>query len=455
MKVIGIIAEYNPFHNGHAWQIRKIREITKADYIVIAMSGDFVQRGAPAIIDKYARARMALVCGADLVIELPALWATSSAERFAAASVALFDKMSCVDGLCFGAETDRLPLLKQISDILVEESTTYQSALSSYLKGGLNFPSARARAVCDTFSQNTDTKAAPGCDASMPQRRKVTPETLGEILTTPNNILAIEYLKALKRRDSSVEPILLKREGAGYHEEDIRADSKSPAASATAIRKILLQFGAGTQSAARSTSTESRRLSGTPASLCKAMPPQALLVLNDYLSKNPAVQADDFSSILGYLLLSATPETLSSIGDCNTDIANRLVGNRMHFCSFTQFCEQNKSRDITYTRMSRILLHTILRFTEEDYRHFCALDAIPYLRILGLRRDSTALLREIKTRSAAPLVTKLASAGGILSGDALALLKKDIFAADLYEQIKAQKNRTTTRSEYARKIVVL
>ena len=127
----------------------------------------------------------------------------------------------------------------------------------------------------------------------------------------------------------------------------------------------------------------------------------------------------------------------------------------MHFCSFTQFCEQNKSRDITYTRMSRILLHTILRFTEEDYRHFCALDAIPYLRILGLRRDSTALLREIKTRSAAPLVTKLASAGGILSGDALALLKKDIFAADLYEQIKAQKNRTTTRSEYARKIVVL
>ena len=106
MKVIGIIAEYNPFHNGHAYQIAEIRKRTCADYIVVAMSGDFVQRGTPAIIDKYTRTNMALSCGADLILELPTLWATASAEDFAMAGVTLFDKMGCVDGICFGAETD-------------------------------------------------------------------------------------------------------------------------------------------------------------------------------------------------------------------------------------------------------------------------------------------------------------------------------------------------------------
>ena len=110
MTVIGIIAEYNPFHNGHAYQIESIRRQTNADYIVVAMSGDFVQRGAPALIDKYARARMALSCGADLVVELPAIWSVSSAEAFAEAGISLFEQMGCVDGICFGAESDRLPL---------------------------------------------------------------------------------------------------------------------------------------------------------------------------------------------------------------------------------------------------------------------------------------------------------------------------------------------------------
>ena len=119
MRIIGIIAEYNPFHNGHAYQIEKIRSLTQADFVIATMSGNFVQRGEPALIDKYARTEMALSCGADLVIELPALWATASAELFASAGVALMRKCGCVDTLCFGAETDNLSLLKEVASLLV------------------------------------------------------------------------------------------------------------------------------------------------------------------------------------------------------------------------------------------------------------------------------------------------------------------------------------------------
>ena len=184
MKTIGIIAEYNPFHNGHAYQIAELKRKTNADFVVIAMSGDFVQRGAPAIIDKYCRAEMALLCGADLVIELPAVWAVSSAEDFAMAGVTLFDKMGCIDGICFGAESDQLPQLKSIAGVLAEEPDIYRSALSSYLKKGLAFPAARAAALSDYF-------------------KSTGMNFLISILDTPNNILAVEYLKALKRRNSA------------------------------------------------------------------------------------------------------------------------------------------------------------------------------------------------------------------------------------------------------------
>lgn len=219
MKIIGIIAEYNPFHNGHAYQITTIRERTGADFVIVAMSGDFVQRGAPAILDKYARAQMALSCGADLVLELPALWATASAEHFAMAGVTLFEKMGLVDGICFGAETDNLPLLTAIADILADEPEAYRTLLASYLKTGAAFPKARASALADFVAMH---------------EMHLT-DDLHEVLSSPNNILAIEYLKALRRRHSSMTPYLIRREGSGYHDTAL-----APTASATGIREALL-----------------------------------------------------------------------------------------------------------------------------------------------------------------------------------------------------------------------
>lgn len=449
MKVIGIIAEYNPFHNGHAYQLEKIRRLTGADYIVVAMSGDYVQRGTPAIVDKYTRAKMALSCGVDLVLELPVLWATASAESFAMAGVTLFEKMGCVDGLCFGAETDDLPLLSLLADILTTEPAFYRESLSSYLKEGLTFPQARAKALCDYLAHSTDMYAS---------------EEISSILNEPNNILAIEYLKALKRRHSALTPYLIKREGAGYHDSAISARASAPgstavpSASATAIRKLLLSAGAKS------------------ADACSlSMPESAYQLLSDYMLQSPVLCADDFSQIVSYRLLTASCASLADVCDCNTDIANRLYRNRQSFSTYERFIEQTKSRDVTYTRISRILLHLLLGLdrSKESVGKNC--DYIPYLRILGFYKpsgtqspsvsgNSAPLLTALKGTACVPLVTKLANAPNLLSAPALSMLKDDIFAADLYEQIKFQKQQQNPKTysetaaafnEYTRGLVLL
>lgn len=281
MKTIGIIAEYNPFHNGHAYQIAELKRKTNADFVVIAMSGDFVQRGAPAIIDKYCRAEMALLCGADLVIELPVVWAVSSAEDFAMAGVTLFDKMGCIDGICFGAESDQLPLLKSIAGVLAEEPDIYRSALSSHLKKGLAFPAARAAALSDYF--------------------KSTGMNFISILDTPNNILAVEYLKALKRRNSAMTPILIPRAGSGYHDTTIN----TPTASASAIRAAVSNVTPSDDHTFHFSSADygSQSIhSSRPhlSEIASSMPEPAFALFQKEITSGRLMDADDFSSILGY-----------------------------------------------------------------------------------------------------------------------------------------------------------
>ena len=476
MKIIGIIAEYNPFHNGHAYQIEKIRRETGADYIIIAMSGDFVQRGAPALTDKYTRTEMALRCGADLVFELPVLFSCASAEYFARAGVSLFEKTGCTDGLCFGAETDNLPLLSSLAEFLCEEPPDYRDMLSSYIKNGMTFPQARILALAGSFA-----------DAGLPAPT-ADPDTLMRILESPNNILAVEYLKALRLSGSSMRPYVIRREGAGYHDAALhasaggsdarqvsafadRSDAPQIPASASGIRKLLLSDFAAS------------RCKNAEAYLASAMPAPAAALLAAGLREYPPVTADDFSAVLGYRLLSMTADELASAADCSPEIANRLQKNRAAFSSFTSFAAACKSRDVTRTRMNRILLHTVLSVTNEDYRHYSAAGYIPYLRILGFRRASAAVLTRIKECASVPMISKLADASLLLPPDAHALLEKDIYASELYAQTRHLKalsyaktcmtdtvceqrmphladhsyvqKKTTPRSEYTREIVLV
>ena len=453
MNVIGIIAEYNPFHNGHAYQIAHVRKNLHADYIVVATSGDYVQRGEPALLDKYTRARMALSSGADVVLELPVLWSTASAELFADAGISLFEKTGCVNGICFGAESGDLALLRRIADVLADEPADLKASLKHNLKSGSTFPKAREAALLSYFS------GSAGQDGALP----VSAEALSSLLASPNNILALEYLKALRRRASSITPYLLKREGAAYHETSIRSGASEVPASASAIRHTLFADAAG----ACGNSADRASEDSADGILHHAMPQEALAILQDYRADFPLLCADDFSGILGYLLLSSSATQLARTADSSPEFANRMQNQLPYYTSFSSFASRLKSKEMTLTRINRILLHSILDITSSDYACGNALDKIPYLRILGFRKSAAPLLAALKTSAAVPLITRPSQALKLLSPDAMRVFEHDVFAGNLYLQMRNQKGGTPLRaarmqehdvppaSEYQRQIVIL
>ncbi len=453
MNVIGIIAEYNPFHNGHAYQIAHVRKNLHADYIVVAASGDYVQRGEPALLDKYTRARMALSSGADVVLELPVLWSTASAELFADAGISLFEKMGCVNGICFGAESGDLALLRRIADVLADEPADLKASLKYNLKSGSTFPKAREAALLSYFS------GSAGQDGALP----VSAEALSSLLASPNNILALEYLKALRRRASSITPYLLKREGAAYHETSILSGASAIPASASAIRHTLFADAAG----ACGNSADRASEDSADGILRHAMPQEALAILQDYRADFPLLCADDFSSILGYLLLSSSATQLARTADSSPEFANRMQNQLPYYTSFSSFASRLKSKEMTLTRINRILLHSILGITSSDYACGNALDKIPYLRILGFRKSAAPLLAALKASAAVPLITRSSQALKLLSPDAMRVFEHDVFAGNLYLQMRNQKGGTPLRaarmqehdvppaSEYQRQIIIL
>ena len=453
MNVIGIIAEYNPFHNGHAYQIAHVRKNLHADYIVVAASGDYVQRGEPALLDKYTRARMALSSGADVVLELPVLWSTASAELFADAGISLFEKMGCVNGICFGAESGDLALLRRIADVLADEPADLKASLKYNLKSGSTFPKAREAALLSYFS------GSAGQDGALP----VSAEAHSSLLASPNNILALEYLKALRRRASSITPYLLKREGAAYHETSILSGASAIPASASAIRHTLFADAAG----ACGNSADRASEDSADGILRHAMPQEALAILQDYRADFPLLCADDFSSILGYLLLSSSATQLARTADSSPEFANRMQNQLPYYTSFSSFASRLKSKEMTLTRINRILLHSILGITSSDYACGNALDKIPYLRILGFRKSAAPLLAALKASAAVPLITRSSQALKLLSPDAMRVFEHDVFAGNLYLQMRNQKGGTPLRaarmqehdvppaSEYQRQIIIL
>ena len=204
LKTTGIIVEYNPLHPGHIYHMEQTRKQTGADYLIAVMSGSFVQRGAPALLDKYTRTRMALLAGADVVIELPVCFATGSAGDFAAGAVSLLDKLGCVDGLCFGSESGDISLFEKTATLLQCESAAFSNALKNALKSGLSFPAARQQALllCLDMAKDMPSTACPDNNS--------TAEQTVALLSSPNNLLGLEYTLALLRRNSSIRPFTIR-----------------------------------------------------------------------------------------------------------------------------------------------------------------------------------------------------------------------------------------------------
>ncbi len=412
MKTVGIIAEYNPFHNGHAYQIAKAKELSGADYCVVIMSGDFTQRGEPAIIDKYVRTKMALSHGADLVIELPVCFATGSAEYFAYGAVSILNALG-VDALCFGSECGDAGILKKAAKILTEEPAVFKELLQKNLKSGMSFPAARAVAVA----------AYCGEDAA----------ELSTILQSSNNILGVEYLKAIYRLNAKMEVYTVKRQGASYSDSHLADNTFS---SALAIRNHL--------SATKDVTK-----------LTESMPQKALHILSNHLNTTPLINMDDFSSMLYYKLLSLKNDGFVSFLDITEALSDKIIKSLFDFSTIFAFCENHlKSKDITLTRTTRCLTHILLDIKKTDMEAFIATPKTSYARILGFRKSAETLFTLLKN-APIPLISKLADAKKSLTPTAIKMLEQDIFAAHLYERAIAQKNGGSIHNEYRRQIVIL
>ena len=412
MKVVGIIAEYNPFHNGHKYQIEQIKERTNADYVIIAMSGNFLQRGVPALCDKFTRTKMALECGADLVLEIPTLWATASAEYFASGGVATLAHTGVLTHLGFGAESDDLEGLLEVSSILKEEPDIYRNVLSNSIRSGIAFPAARKNALITSL---------PFFSA----------DKLDEILDSPNNILALEYLKALP---NDITPVLIPRKGAGYHDTNI--DATLP--SASAIREALSQ-------------SEELDID----KLTAAMPEASYQALLPLIKENALLTNDDFSDMFAYSLFALQHYGYTYFADCTGDFSNKITKHLKKFTSIDDFTQQLKTKDMTYTRISRILLHILLNIKQADYNIGKAIGYTPYLRVLGFREEAKPLLSQIKKKASVPIITKVADASAKLDYGTYKIFEKDIFASSLYYQVLARKSGQAPLNEFTNQIVIL
>lgn len=413
MKTVGLITEYNPFHNGHLYHIREAKRITGADYVIVVMSGNFVQRGAPALIDKYSRTRMALSCGADIVFELPVCYSTASAEFFALGAVSLLDKLGIVDYLCFGSECGNISSLESAAKILLEEPANYREVVSELIKCGKTYPAARMEAF-----------------------KAVAPDMGDQVLSSPNNILGIEYIKALRRLHSLISPVTITRMTADYHSLELTSMTESTISSATAIRKNLLE-------------------EKSMDYLIHQIPAPVYEILQENHRKSYPVFDNDYSLLLNYKLALETRESLSNYTDITSDLANRIHDISKQGLNFKELAQAIKSRQWTLTRINRALIHVLLNLDSNHFSTYKEAGFTQYARLLGFRKISSHLLREIKDKEGIPVITKMADAGKLLSDTGITMLNEDIFAARLYSQIVYHKYGTVIKDEFTHGVIIL
>lgn len=430
MRVCGVIAEYNPFHSGHAYQIFAARKMSGCDFCIAVMSGDFVQRGAPALVDKYNRARQALLEGADLVLMLPVYASTASAEGFARAGVAALISTGVTDAISFGCENISVcsENYRRLARELSEESSAFQSALADGLSSGLPYAAARIAAIQSCYGASLDPA----------------------FLNLPNNLLAFEYLRAIERFHAKLQICPVERLGS-YHAASFMHDAQTVAdiasfpaagfASASACRQALLSDSPQQFQAL----ANARQI---PSEVCR--------LLADYAKDYDYLHENDLSQMLHYALLSQAHIGYGQYLDCSSDLSARIVGQLGKYEGFHQFCDILKNKSVTRARIARTLIHILLQLPSEMPIPLVAENGtLPYLRVLGFRKSAAPLLHEIKKRAFAPLITRAADAADLLSAKQLAYFKQDLFASEIYRSVLLHKCGRCYPDDYRRRIEIL
>ena len=409
MKTVGIIAEFNPFHNGHKYLIEESKKRTGADYCIVVMSGDFVQRGFPAVTDKFTRALSALNSGADLVLELPSYYSLGSAEYFAGGAVSLLNKLGSVDYLCFGSESENLDILSDIANILNEESESFKRNIKEYTKKGSSYAASRENAViAELLASNPSL-----CDSGKKAEIK-------KALTFPNSILAIEYIRALKKTNNKMSPVLIKRIGENYHSESI-----SDYSSDTAIRNSIIK-------------TEAENLSLTYA-VKSTMPEDAFDLLNDRFQNGEYLREEILDKLLYYKLLQ-NKNNLTQFLDVNESLSNKICKNLDNYVTFSDFCDILKSKDLSYTRISRSLMHILLDIRADNMQIYKNDGFTSFIRILAQKKSSSPLLANIGENSEIPVLNRLKDAEKLLDPQSMQLFNENLAASKIYNLICNRKN---------------
>jgi len=366
LNITGIITEYNPLHNGHKYHITKSKEITNADAVICVMSGSFMQRGIPAIMDKWNRTKMALANGVDLVIELPVLYSLSSAEFFSYGSISLLNSLGLVNNICFGSECGDIKILQNIAKILNIEPPEYKRILISYIDKKYSFAESRSLALKEYMSLNSNID-----------------EPLETILKSSNNILGIEYCKSLLRLNSNITPHTITRFGAAYNSTILENEFSS----ATAIRSLL-------------------KNNMDMEVLERQLPLNVFNLITDLKANQyPFIFEDTILPFLKYKVASSD-DRLSEIPDASEGLHNRIKKSIASCTDYNDLIHLAKSKRYAYTRISRILCQYFVGF-ENFNTTSLRKEPCPYARVLGFNSTGAKILKEAKKTSSIPIYTKL------------------------------------------------
>ena len=449
MKTVGIIAEYNPFHNGHLYQMQEARRRSGADYVVVAMSGDFVQRGEPALLDKWVRARMALEAGADLVLELPVRVSTGSAEFFARGGISLLSSLGTVDVLSFGYEgtmpssgiaahdviksddviqSDLKELTQAAAFFSREESEDYKKELKSLLSAGMTYAQARVEAYLKTSDEPVS----------------------GDLLKSPNNILAVEYLKAIRQLQSPLSVVPVPRIGAGYNDPTLPEMDTAADTSTNDTQKAQVQRSQAQQDQTPQAPDVDKSLPASASGIRHAlsenrsvslyMPEDAYDLMTGQLSQRRSLASSDLDLLMHESLLRRR-DHLEEYLDVSPDLANRIRTLLGEYTDFESFAMQLKTRQVALTRVKRALLHILLGIKK-------GAAPVTYARVLGFRKTAQPLLHKISQEASVPMITKLPK--DIPEG-----LSEDLYAAHLWEMLVCHKTGRPLLNEYQRQLIIL
>lgn len=362
MKICAIISEYNPFHYGHLKHIEDAKKQSGADAVMVILSGNFTQRGEPTILNKHIRARIALEAGADIVVQMPTAYATSTAEIFALAGVKIANSFENVTHLAFGCETKRSDLLMELAKFFVNEPKEYKAKLKKYLNDGNSLVTSRQKAIEDLIKEDATTFS------------EIT--EISNILKQPNNILAIEYLKALINTNSKIVPVFTTRADSEYNSEEVVGKNSS----ATAIRARLYK------------TNKVRKVK-------KLVPEFTYSLLKEEVKTFGLPDINLFNDLCMYKLKMSTPEEIRKVFDVTEGLENRFCEMSRNTKNLNELLLQVKTKRYTFTRIKRIILGNLLQINSKAVKSIYDLDILPFIKVLAFKDDRQELLKSVSANT--------------------------------------------------------